>query len=603
MASNSGCTKSANYVPLYVMLQLGVVTRENQFPYKEKLEKQLKELKAAGVDGVMVDVWWGIIEAKGPKQYDWSSYRKLFRLVQKCGLKVQAIMSFHQCGGNIGDVVDIPIPDWVLAIGEEHPDIFYTDRSGTRNREYLSLGVDNLPLFGCQNAVQMHSDNMKSFSENKSDILDSRTIVDIKDNLHHIGHRTAVQMYSDYMKSFRKNMSDFLEAGTIVDIEVGLGPAGELRYPSYPQSQGWVFPGIGEFQCYDKHLRLDFKVAATKAGHPEWDLPDDAGTYNDTPEKTGFFRSNGTYQTEKGKFFLTWYSNKLIYHGDQILEEANKAFLGCKVKLAAKVSGIHWWYMDESHACELTSGYYNLTGRDGYRPIARMLSRHYGTLNFTCLEMRDSEQPPEAKSGPQELVQQVSSGGWKEHIDVAGENALPRYDRAAYDQILLNARPNGVNKCGPPKPKMAGVTYLRLSEELLEERKFSVFKEFVKKMHADKDYSPWVTHVAPLHKSKPKIPIDEILEATKPIKPFPWNEETDMSVGSTDHHCKDVTMHPQHVIMSTQSQESPLRVFLLGFRLLSIGEVALSMDSEVNNSILPCQPVTREPYKFMCRIL
>lgn len=50
------------------------------------------------------------------------------------------------------------------------------------------------------------------------------------------------------MKSFREEMSDFLEAGLLLDIEVGLGPAGELRYPSYPQSQGWVFPGIGEFQ-------------------------------------------------------------------------------------------------------------------------------------------------------------------------------------------------------------------------------------------------------------------------------------------------------------------------------------------------------------------
>lgn len=60
------------------------------------------------------------------------------------------------------------------------------------------------------------------------------------------------------MRSFKENMSDFLEAGSIVDIEVGLGPAGELRYPSYTQSQGWKFPGIGEFQvrlgssCYLK---------------------------------------------------------------------------------------------------------------------------------------------------------------------------------------------------------------------------------------------------------------------------------------------------------------------------------------------------------------
>ena len=54
-------------------------------------------------------------------------------------------------------------------------------------------------------------------------------------------------MYTDYMASFRDNMKEFLDAGLIVDIEVGLGPAGELRYPSYPQSHGWSFPGIGEF--------------------------------------------------------------------------------------------------------------------------------------------------------------------------------------------------------------------------------------------------------------------------------------------------------------------------------------------------------------------
>jgi len=32
-----------------------------------------------------------------------------------------------------------------------------------------------------------------------------------------------------------------------------MGPCGELRYPSYPEANGtWRFPGIGEFQCYDK---------------------------------------------------------------------------------------------------------------------------------------------------------------------------------------------------------------------------------------------------------------------------------------------------------------------------------------------------------------
>ncbi|KAK2370281.1 beta-amylase 3, chloroplastic [Trifolium repens] len=495
----------ANYVPIYVMLQLGVITNDNVLEDRAKLEKQLKELRAAGVDGVMVDVWWGIVESKGPQQYDWSAYRSLFQLVQDCKLKLQAIMSFHQCGGNVGDSVFIPLPKWVLEVGESDPDIFYTNRSGLRNKECISLGVDNKPFFN---------------------------------------GRTPIQMYSDYMKSFRENMADFLESELLIDIEVGLGPAGELRYPSYSECQGWEFPGIGEFNCYDKYLQADFKEAATKAGHPEWELPDDAGLCNDIPESTTFFRSKGTYQTEKGKFFLTWYSNKLLIHGDEILDQANKVFLGCKVKLAAKIAGIHWWYKTESHAAELTSGYYNLNDRDGYRPVARMFSRHNAILNFTCLEMRNSEQPEEAKSCAQELVQQVLSGGWRENLEVAGENALPRYDSEGYNQILLNARPNGVNKKGPPKLRMYGVTYLRLTEKLFQKQNFDIFKIFVKKMHANQDLCPdpekYYHYTIPMERSKPKIPLEKLLEATKPVKPYPWSEATDMSVSETSGFFADI---------------------------------------------------------------
>jgi len=77
------------------------------------------------------------------------------------------------------------------------------------------------------------------------------------------------------------------------------------------------------------------------------------------------------------------------------------------------------------------------------------------------------------------------SGGWTEDILVAGENALPRYDSTAYNQIILNARPQGVNKNGPPKAKMFGVTYLRLSDDLLQQSNYDTFKKFVLKMHAD----------------------------------------------------------------------------------------------------------------------
>ncbi|KAL7587315.1 hypothetical protein Lser_V15G40380 [Lactuca serriola] len=484
----------ANYVPIYVMLQLEIITNDNVLKDKEGLKKQLKQLKDAGVDGVMCDVWWGIVESKGPKEYDWRAYRTLFQLVQDCKMKMQVVMSFHQCGGNIGDVVNIPIPHWVRDVGVTDPDIFYTDRVGNRNVEYLTIGVDNQPLFG---------------------------------------GRTAIEMYSDYMKSFKENMVDFLEAELFTDIEVGLGPAGELRYPSYPQSQGWAFPGIGEFQCYDKYLKADFEEATTKVGHPEWEFPNDAGEYNNKPNETGFFGSKG-YLSEKGKFFLTWYSNKLLIHGDEILEEANKAFMGCKVKLACKISGIHWWYKDETHAAELTAGYYNLNDRDGYCPIARMLSRHYAAFNFTCLEMRNSEQPTSAKSGPQELVQQVFTAVKREEGIMAGENALERYDYKAYNQILLSVRPNGVNRKESPKLKMEALTFLRLGDDLLLKKNYNLFKRFVKKLHADQEYCSDLrkySTVVPLERSKPKIPIEELLEATERIQSFPFDDHTDMSVG------------------------------------------------------------------------
>lgn len=85
----------------------------------------------------------------------------------------------------------------------------------------------------------------------------------------------------------------------------------------------------------------------------------------------------------------------------------------------------------------------------------------------------------------QDTCRQVLSGGWTENIEVAGENALPRYDRTAYNQILLNVRPNGINSSGVSKLKMVALTYLRLTDELFQRKNFKIFKIFVKKLHAE----------------------------------------------------------------------------------------------------------------------
>ena len=64
-------------------------------------------------------------------------------------------MSFHECGGNVGDDVKIPLPKWVLEIGHENPDIFFTDKEGRRNPECLSWGVDKERVFNRRTGLEV----------------------------------------------------------------------------------------------------------------------------------------------------------------------------------------------------------------------------------------------------------------------------------------------------------------------------------------------------------------------------------------------------------------------------------------------------------------
>lgn len=51
-------------------------------------------------------------------------------------------MSFHECGGKVGDDMCIPLPQWVAEIGRSNPNIYFTDSEGRCNPECLSWGVD-----------------------------------------------------------------------------------------------------------------------------------------------------------------------------------------------------------------------------------------------------------------------------------------------------------------------------------------------------------------------------------------------------------------------------------------------------------------------------
>lgn len=63
---------------------------------------------------------WGAVERQAQK-YDWSGYRQLFEVVKNFGLSIQVVLSFHSCGGNVGDSAQIPLPKWVLKVQSAPP--------------------------------------------------------------------------------------------------------------------------------------------------------------------------------------------------------------------------------------------------------------------------------------------------------------------------------------------------------------------------------------------------------------------------------------------------------------------------------------------------
>jgi hypothetical protein len=536
-----GLSPGEPVVPVYVMLPLDTVDSEGVFKYKSSpwFRNALLDLINSGIHGVAVDVWWGAVEKK-PRVYDFTGYEELFEFLMSLNLKVQVVLSFHACGGNVGDTAVIPLPSWVLASGERDPDIFYTDRPralspGNRNPECISL-----------------------FADDESGILRGRS---------------PTQCYVDFMKAFRDT---FLTAPgrevyyeSISEIVVGMGPCGELRYPSYAETNGWQFPGIGEFQCYDRRALASLASAAVEVGRPEWGHggPQDVGDYNSMPDETVFFRDrDGTWDTDYGHFFLNWYSQALLDHGDRMLraassvfnvlelntprdrEEGNKICIrrysgseellaydeaedlplpievdslqiltsqdsetrasdersdgveslpthsmtalerqgsrgggngfaksrgpsyasfkssasvsdglnsmeewvwptpsGKKVKLSIKIAGVHWWFHAKSRPAELTAGY------KGYKGILSLCAKFGAGLTLTCVEMCDSQHPPEALCGPEGLLREVKEAACSAGVPLAGENALPCFtpsaiDKGALQRIVYNTQQIGLER-------------------------------------------------------------------------------------------------------------------------------------------------------------
>ena len=394
-------------VPLFCRVASDAVTITNVLSKPEALKIGFQALRVAGMRGIHVTIFWGIVESE-PRVYDWSAYEELFEIAETAGeLEVSVEFAFHakDCGGEEGDACTASLPAWVHETawgplagkgGEQrgNPEVFYMDQSGLRENAVISL-----------------------FAEQDENLLptgDGKTF------------RSAIQCYEEFMTSFVDTFEKYFANGTITTATIGAGPNGELRYPAFPEDV-WVFPGVGSFQVNDKYALKVLQEYANERNCGDWGKsgPHDAGEVNDFGPVSHFFQDNGSWRTDYGQFFLTFYHGQLMKHGERMLQSAHRAIRERypDVVLEMRLPNTFWWNHCESRPAQATSGYPRFTdpSRDAYDEAMAMLSRNNAHVSVQIGELGDdqiaNENTTNAQANPEKSVSYVKQAASRKHVE------------------------------------------------------------------------------------------------------------------------------------------------------------------------------------------
>ena len=365
---------------------------------------QLSEAKEVGVNSVSVDVWWGLVEAKADQSFNWGYYDRIFADIAQAGLKIVPIMSFHQCGGNIGDDCDIPIPGWIW---QHYQDKGLTENDLRYKSEYGNYSVETVSLWADAYVISEYQEFIQAFAE-------------------HFAHL----------------------AGFIAEVNISMGAAGELRYPSYNTHDGNLagYPTRGSFQAYSSLAVNDFQQSMqAKYGdiaklNSSWQTTYTSFDQLKPPFDGNEFIASGSYRrTAYGRDFIEWYHQSLMAHGRRMLDAAHDALNSSfgSIPVGYKVPGIHWKIGTNdmtARSAELAAGLihsdwpYSESNGYGYNNIVA-LAKHLGgrgrhvVLHFTALEMDDNPTHP-SYSYAKTLVGWLGGEAKKQGVEIKGENAL-----------------------------------------------------------------------------------------------------------------------------------------------------------------------------------
>jgi beta-amylase len=372
--------------------------------------EELKRLKELGVDAISTDVWWGIIEPERG-QFNWRYYHKLFQVIRDAGLKWVPILAFHKLGGNVGDDADIPLPNHVWSLWREYPQVFQSERDLMSRSE---LGNYNGEI-----------------------IAPTAT-------------EYALDLYKTVMREFQR---EFVYAAEhIFEINISLGPAGELRKPSYnPHDPDAQYPGRGRFQIYGRLWRRGFiqyiqqRYKSLTGLNERWGTG--LGSFSEVapPEDMEAFLQRRDHFGAYGMDVIDYQNEVLLRHQELLIGSAFDEFDHAQapfqdIDIGAKIPGIHW-RMGHDRLAELASGlvrtsygedkwntaesgYGYLATLEGFKKIAERARSSRFVLHFTALEMDNGDGGPHVGSEAKSLVFYMADAAQRLGLTIKGENAL-----------------------------------------------------------------------------------------------------------------------------------------------------------------------------------
>jgi hypothetical protein len=405
-----------------------------------QFESQLQTVKNYGVDAVTADVWWGSVESAGDNQFNWSYYDTLFQKITAKGLKIVPIFSFHQCGGNVGDTCNIPLPSWLWS-------------------KYSGQTL---------NGITLDANGLKHKSEQGN--FSNETVQGWADQL-------VLNEYREFTAAFTARYATTY-ANSIQEVNVSLGPAGELRYPSYNgHDSGSGYPSRGAAQWNSPLAIRSFQqFAVAKYGsvsgvNSAWGSSVTSQSQIEPPSDTAYFFSSGDYRNiQYGKDLIDWYNSSLVDHGERMLNTVITA-LGTSfpaAKIGYKIPGVHWSMSGATpRAAEVAAGLVRTsvdmnaanTGH-GYANMVNLATKFANTgremvLHFTCLEFNDENYAPQY-SQAKTLVGWLGAEADRQGVAIKGENALS-------GGVTNDTGWNNINNAFDNYPYI-GMTVLRVGE-------------------------------------------------------------------------------------------------------------------------------------------